>query len=176
MHDRSPTHLQNTIIKFADNTTVVGLISNNDETAYTDEVYKFTMWCMENNLLFNVKKTKELLIDFRRQQQEHPPLRIGGVEVERVPSFKFQGVCIRTDLRWTVHSSVMMKKAQQRMYFLRTLRKNNLSADLSKSFHHCSVESSYATASLPGMETVQWLTKQLSRGWLKLHRRSSVSP
>jgi hypothetical protein len=32
------THTFNSIIKFADNTTVVGLITNNDETAYREEV------------------------------------------------------------------------------------------------------------------------------------------
>ena len=32
------THDCNTIIKFADDTTVVGLITDNDETAYREEV------------------------------------------------------------------------------------------------------------------------------------------
>ena len=31
-------HASNSIIKFADNTTVVGLITNNSETAYREEV------------------------------------------------------------------------------------------------------------------------------------------
>jgi hypothetical protein len=31
-------HDSNTIIKFADDTTVVGLINNNNETAYREEV------------------------------------------------------------------------------------------------------------------------------------------
>ena len=31
-------HDSNTIIKFADDTTVVGLITDNDETAYREEV------------------------------------------------------------------------------------------------------------------------------------------
>jgi hypothetical protein len=37
-HDYVAKHNSNTIIKFADNTTVVGLIINNDETAYREEV------------------------------------------------------------------------------------------------------------------------------------------
>jgi hypothetical protein len=32
------THASNSIIKFVDDTTVVGLITNNDETAYREEV------------------------------------------------------------------------------------------------------------------------------------------
>jgi hypothetical protein len=31
-------HASNSIIKFADDTTVVGLITNNDETAYREEM------------------------------------------------------------------------------------------------------------------------------------------
>ena len=37
-HDCTARHDSNTIIKFADDTTVVGLISDNDETAYRAEV------------------------------------------------------------------------------------------------------------------------------------------
>jgi gmma-aminobutyric acid receptor subunit gamma/cGMP-dependent protein kinase 2 len=32
-------HNSNTIIKFADDTAVVGLISNDDETAYREEIH-----------------------------------------------------------------------------------------------------------------------------------------
>jgi hypothetical protein len=44
----------NTIIKFADDMTVEGLITDEDETAY---------WCQHNNLSLNVSKTKELMVD-----------------------------------------------------------------------------------------------------------------
>jgi hypothetical protein len=36
-------HDSNTIIKFADDTTVVGLITDNDETAYREEVRDLTV-------------------------------------------------------------------------------------------------------------------------------------
>ncbi|KAF7648743.1 hypothetical protein LDENG_00152540, partial [Lucifuga dentata] len=114
-YDCRPTHPTNTIIKFSDDTTVVGLISNSDETAYRDEVCKLIEWCAVNNLSLNIEKTKELLIDFRRQQEEHLPLRIGEEEVERVSSFKFLGAHISKDLKWTVNSTALVKKAQQRL-------------------------------------------------------------
>jgi hypothetical protein len=59
-------HASNSIIKFADNTTVVGLITNNDETAYR-EMRALGVWCQENNLSLNVNKTKEMVVDFRKQ-------------------------------------------------------------------------------------------------------------
>ncbi|KAL0197619.1 hypothetical protein M9458_006159, partial [Cirrhinus mrigala] len=50
----------NHIIKFADDTTVVGLIINNDETHYREEVAQLAEWCGTNNLSLNVSKTKEV--------------------------------------------------------------------------------------------------------------------
>lgn len=38
------------ITKFADETVVVGLISDNEEMAYLQEVIHLESWCWENNL------------------------------------------------------------------------------------------------------------------------------
>lgn len=55
----TPAHSTNTIIKFADDTTVVGLIHNGDESACRDEVCRLTDWCSTNNLALNIPKTKK---------------------------------------------------------------------------------------------------------------------
>ena len=77
-HDCVAMHTSNSIIKFADDTRVVGLITKNDETAYREEVRAFRVWCQENNLTLNVNKTKEMIVDFRKQQREHLPIHIHG--------------------------------------------------------------------------------------------------
>ncbi len=59
-HDCRPVHGSNSIIKFADDTTVIGLIRDNDETAYREEVQHLAAWCTDNNLLLNTSKTKEI--------------------------------------------------------------------------------------------------------------------
>ena len=51
-HDCSPIHNTN-IIKFADDTTVLGLIRNNDESTYREEVQHLAAWCTNNNLALN---------------------------------------------------------------------------------------------------------------------------
>ena len=43
--------------------TVVGLITNNNEMAYTEEVGTLTVWCQVSNRSINVSKTKELIVD-----------------------------------------------------------------------------------------------------------------
>ena len=65
-HDCTARHDSNTIIKFADDTTVVGLIPDNDETAYREEVKDLTVWFKDNNLSINVTKTKA-----KTQHQSH---------------------------------------------------------------------------------------------------------
>ena len=75
-HDCVSMHASNSIIKFADDTTVVGMITNNDETAYKEEVRARGVWCQEITLSLNVNKTKEMIVDFRKQQREHPPIHI----------------------------------------------------------------------------------------------------
>ena len=79
-------HASNSINKFANDTTVVDLITNNDETAYREEVRAFGVWCQENNLTLNVNKTKTMIVNFRKQQREQPPIHIDGTVVEKVES------------------------------------------------------------------------------------------
>ncbi len=103
-HDCVSSHRSTSIIKFADDTVVLGLISNNDETAYLDEVERLTPWCQDNCLSLNVNKTKELIVDFRKRHLlPYTPLMISGTPVERVSSFKYLGVNISEDLTWTTH-------------------------------------------------------------------------
>ena len=71
-HDCVPTHFSNSI-KFADDTTVLGLITNKYETACRKEVRALVEWCQENNLSLNINKTKELIVDYRRQQRKRAP-------------------------------------------------------------------------------------------------------
>ena len=49
-----------TIIKFADDTTVVGLTTDNDETAYK-EVRDLNALCKDKNFYLNVIKTKVMI-------------------------------------------------------------------------------------------------------------------
>ena len=73
-NDFIPSHPSNTIIKFADDTTVVGLVSGGDETAYREEVQRVSTWCAENNLILNTSKTKELIIDYMRNKPDIQPI------------------------------------------------------------------------------------------------------
>ena len=65
-HDCMARHDSNTIIKFVDDTTVAGQITDNDETAYREEVRALSGWCQNNDLSLNVTKTTEMIVDYRK--------------------------------------------------------------------------------------------------------------
>ena len=106
-------HDSNTTVKFADETTVVGLITDNDETAYREEVKELVVWCQDNNLSLNVSKTKELIVHYRKRRAEPAPININGAVVEGVESFKFLGVHITNELSWSKHTKTVVKRARQ---------------------------------------------------------------
>ena len=54
-HDCVDNHNSNTIIKFADDTMVVGLITGDDESAYREGVSDLVVWCRSNNLSTSVR-------------------------------------------------------------------------------------------------------------------------
>ncbi|CDQ73560.1 unnamed protein product [Oncorhynchus mykiss] len=92
--DCTARHDYNTIIKFADDTTVVGLITDNDETAYREVVRDLAVWCQDNKLSLNVIKTKEIIVDCRRKRTKHTPILIDGAVVEQVNANDDRGVVL----------------------------------------------------------------------------------
>ncbi|KAK3534858.1 hypothetical protein QTP86_028556 [Hemibagrus guttatus] len=116
--------------KFADDTTVIGLIQDGDESAYRREVEQLAAWCSLNNLELNML----------------PPLTIMNSTVPTVASFRFLGTTISQDLKWDTHIDATIKKAQQRLYFLRQLRKFNLPQELLTHFYSAVIESVLCTS------------------------------
>ncbi|KAK0151150.1 hypothetical protein N1851_007724 [Merluccius polli] len=104
--------------RYINETTVIGLISNNDESAYRDEVQS-----LEGG------------------RGTHAPLHINGSEVERVTNFKFLGVHISENLSWSLNTTALIKKAHQRLFFLRRLKKAQLSPQILVNFYRSTIES-----------------------------------
>ncbi|KAK3567274.1 hypothetical protein QTP86_015798, partial [Hemibagrus guttatus] len=135
-----------TLLKFADDTTVIGLIQDGDESAYRQEIEQLAAWYSLNNLELNMLKTVEMIVDFRRNTPALPPLTIMNSTVPTVESFRFLGTTISQDLKWDTHIDAIIKKAQQRLYFLRQLRKFNLPQELLTQFYSAVIESVLCTS------------------------------
>lgn len=73
--------------------TVIGFILNYNEAAYRKEVQSLTVWCDINNLVSNVKETKEMIVNYRSTKKiTHSPVMIKG---EVIRSWEFT-----EDLSW----------------------------------------------------------------------------
>ncbi|KAK3507347.1 hypothetical protein QTP70_014830, partial [Hemibagrus guttatus] len=140
-HDCAAMHSSNHIVKFTDDMTVVGLISKNNESAYREEVQRLTTWCKASSLSLKVDKTKEMVVDLRRAQSDHSPLFIDGSPVEIDKSTKFLGAHLVENFTWSLNTTSITKKAQQRLYFLRRVRKAHLPPPILTMFYRGAIES-----------------------------------
>uniref|UniRef100_A0A8K9WQU4 Reverse transcriptase domain-containing protein n=1 Tax=Oncorhynchus mykiss TaxID=8022 RepID=A0A8K9WQU4_ONCMY len=139
MPDSTARHNSNTIITFADDTTVVGLITDNNETAYREEIRDLDVWCQDNNLSLNLIKTMEMIVDYRKKRTEHAPILIDGATVEQVERFKFLGVHTNK-LTWSKHTMTVMKQARQNLFPLRRLKRFGMGPQILKRFYSCTIE------------------------------------
>ncbi|XP_034005935.1 probable serine/threonine-protein kinase clkA [Trematomus bernacchii] len=63
-NDCTRIHPENYIIKFSDDTAILGLMhKGSSSSAYHSEIERFVQWCDFNHLVLNVKKTEEMVWD-----------------------------------------------------------------------------------------------------------------
>ncbi|KAK3508055.1 hypothetical protein QTP70_011851, partial [Hemibagrus guttatus] len=129
------------LLKFADDTTLIGLISDGDELAYRGEIDRLVSWCNTNNLELNSLKTVEMTVDFRKNPAPHTPVILCDSLVSSAESFCFLGTTITKELKWEQNIRSLTKKAQQRMYFLRQLKKFLLPVKMLVNFYTAIIES-----------------------------------
>ncbi|GAA6088507.1 uncharacterized protein LOC109141784, partial [Tachysurus ichikawai] len=97
-------------VRFADDTVVVDLISNNDKTAYLQETKNLGRWCQENNLLLNVSKTKELIVDFSTKQE-----RLPSQVLKTFYTCTIESVLTSSITSWFGNSTMQDRRALQRV-------------------------------------------------------------
>ena len=129
------------IVKFADDTVLIGLISDDDSSKYVDEINKFVTYCKINFLELNVKKTKEMIIDFRKSKALPDPIIINDHTVERVRTYKYLGVMLNNDLSWSSNTDYIISKLNSRLYCLRKLKKFNVNICILKLFYQLVIKS-----------------------------------
>ncbi len=130
------------IVKYADDTVIVGLISNkDDENDYVSEVDRFVNWCDQNFLNLNVKKTKEMIVNFSKSPQATDPIEIKGSNVDTVDEYKYLGNIIDSKLKGNLNVSRMYKKCNQRLYFLRKLKNVNVDSTILTLFYKSIIQS-----------------------------------
>ena len=120
--DCRSTQLSCPLIKFADDTAMLGLITNDDDSIFQQQLAMFVNYCDTNFLELNVSKTKEMVIDFRTTHFCNPsPITLKGSDVERVTSYKYLGIVIDDKLSWHLYIDALIKRLKTRMYCMRKL-------------------------------------------------------
>ena len=122
------------IIKYADDTIIIGLISNN-ETNYKTTISNVSSWCQNNFLNLNISKTKEMIFCLNKKlnpQANH--ILIDNSPVEIVEKYKYLGVYIDNKLNWNEHISYLKSSMNKRLFLLRTLRKFNINKKILANF------------------------------------------
>ncbi|XP_037394180.1 uncharacterized protein LOC119263444 [Pygocentrus nattereri] len=106
----------------------------------------YQVWSSHNNLMLNTAKTVETTVNFRKSPPALSALTILDRTVVAVESCKFLGTTITRDLKWDSNISSIIKRALQRMCFLRQLRKFNLPQELMVWFCTAIIESIITTS------------------------------
>ncbi len=91
-------------------------------------------------MTINVKKTKEIVIDFRRTGV-HEPVYINDNEIEQVNEYKYLGTVIDDKLNWNKNTQVVFGKVMQRMFFLRKLKQFNVDKTILHLFYQSVIQS-----------------------------------
>ena len=109
-------------LNFADDTAMIGLIKDDDDTIYQQQLAMFVNHCDANFLELNVSKTKEMIIDFRISCSPPSSIVLKGSGRPRVIiTYKYIGIMIDNKLAWHDHIDYLIKRLNVRMYCFRKL-------------------------------------------------------
>ena len=89
----------------------------------------FSKWSSSNGLNLNAKKCQALEINFSRASPQHADLKIGSDKLVYVDKAKILGRWLQNDLKWQTQVDVMLKKANERLFMLRSLKRFGFDQD-----------------------------------------------
>lgn len=84
-------------------------------------------WCLNNNMTLSANKTVELVVSAGREHQTDN-LVVGSSHIRQVDCVKLLGVIVDNHLTFKAHVQSCRKKAMQRIFWLRTLKRHGGSA------------------------------------------------
>ena len=106
-------------IKYVDDATAMEIIPRCSPSYLPFTVSDIYTYAFLRGMKLNAKKWSLTLCSIAHSPV---PLTVGGSVIERVVTYKLLGVYISEDLSWNVHIEHIVKKANKRLYALRTLK------------------------------------------------------
>ena len=100
---------------------------------------EFNEWTNNNKLSLNPSKCQALQVCFKTNTPPHAELSIAGVPLSFVTEAKILGVRLQNDLQWDQNINEIAKKANQKLYILRLLKRFGFNDDGLLSVYKCYV-------------------------------------
>ena len=150
--------------KYADDTVIVGLLTDNDVNEYFRCIEFVHSWCDRNYLNLNASKTKEIVWDFRRNCDTFLPVTINNDVIDVARTYKYLGLTIDEKLNFGDHVRNILKKAQKRLYCIRALKKLNVDTAIISHFYNATMSPTllYACIGFYGLLPL-YLRRELDR-------------
>ena len=97
--DCRSNHLNRFLVKFAVDSALLSLLQGSEQY-HGPTLTEFVDWCNNSYLDLNVTKTKEMIVDFRRQEHSPGKTIIHNNKVEIVSKYKYLGTIFDDKLKW----------------------------------------------------------------------------
>lgn len=128
------------LVKFSDDTALLSLLQG-AQSGHGSALLQFVKWCDDNFLDLNVTKTKELIIDFRKNRFNPETSIIHGGNVEIVETYKYLGTMFDSNLKFDKNIESITKRGHQRIHLMRKLNSFNVSQRILCNFYYSFIES-----------------------------------
>ena len=110
-------------IKYVDDTTAA--VTSNDplDNSLQTAADKLYNWCLNNHMVINIPKTKDMLIYFGKKYPRSavPKVHINNHDIDRVSTYKLLGVVFNDRLTWDNHVAYIVGKASKRIFCITQL-------------------------------------------------------
>jgi hypothetical protein len=139
-----PLHTQDVkVALFMDNTSV--LVRDKDLNTLLQRTNKLMnqlqAWFTNNNLVVNTDKTKEILFHLNKNNKTmESNIVFNNSVISFMPEFKFLGINITSNLRWSTHIQSLCLKLSKVCYIIKSLR-DDLSFNILRNIYFAMLQS-----------------------------------
>jgi len=114
-------HLHSKIFQYADDTFLFRAINDDtDSSLLQKDLSTLQLWSVNNALQLNPQKCQIMCIT-RQKNKPVPVYYVSDTKLAQANSLRLLGVQISSDLTWNEHISIVVKKCNKLMGFLRTV-------------------------------------------------------
>jgi hypothetical protein len=165
-----PIHKNSTLIKYADDLTVLHFIRNKEDDRLEDEWLNVKQWCTASQLTPNAKKTKVLDVITNKALGTLANITDDdGAVIEKVDAVRLLGITLSSDLKWDNHVENVCARAAKRLFSLIQLRAIGVPPFSLEMYYKCVIRSLLLYASPAWCNLGNGLSDRLA----KIDRRAS---